>query len=80
MKLINKNYIALDKFINEALYKKKSGFYMKKNPIGKYGDFITAPNISILFSEMIAIWAISFWEKLNFPKKNKYHRIRGWKW
>ncbi len=69
MKLINKNYIALDKFINEALYKKKSGFYMKKNPIGKYGDFITAPNISILFSEMIAIWAISFWEKLNFPKK-----------
>ena len=33
------------------------------------GDFITAPNISILFSEMIAIWIISFWEKLDCPKQ-----------
>mgnify|MGYP001178927580 CR=1 FL=1 len=69
MKLINRNYISLDKFINKALYQEDFGLYMKKNPIGKYGDFITAPNISILFSEMIAIWIISFWEKLNFPKK-----------
>ena len=37
--------------------------------MGKGGDFITAPNISILFSEMIAIWVISFWEKLDCPKK-----------
>ena len=42
---------------------------MKKNPFGKKGDFITAPNISILFSEMIAIWVISFWEKLGCPKQ-----------
>ena len=42
---------------------------MKSNPFGEKGDFITAPNISILFSEMIAIWIISFWESLNFPKQ-----------
>ena len=42
---------------------------MKKNPFGKGGDFITAPNISILFSEMIAIWVISFWERLGCPKQ-----------
>ena len=42
---------------------------MKKNPIGKKGDFITSPNISVLFSEMIAIWVISFWEYLKYPKK-----------
>ena len=42
---------------------------MKKNPFGKKGDFITSPNISILFSEMIAVWIISFWENLNYPKK-----------
>ena len=42
---------------------------MKKNPFGKSGDFITAPNISLLFSEMIAIWIISFWEKLDCPKQ-----------
>ena len=42
---------------------------MKKNPFGESGDFITAPNISILFSEMIAIWVISFWEKLDCPEQ-----------
>ena len=41
---------------------------MKKNPFGKKGDFITAPNISRLFSEMIAIWIISFWKSLGSPK------------
>ena len=60
--------VTLDKFIEESLYNKKHGYYMKKNPFGERGDFITAPNISILFSEMIAIWVISFWEKLDSPK------------
>ena len=61
--------ITLDNFIDESLYNKKHGYYMKKSPFGESGDFITAPNISILFSEMIAIWIISFWEKLDRPKK-----------
>ena len=65
----NKNLLTLDKFIEESLYNKKYGYYMKKNPFGERGDFITAPNISVLFSEMIALWVISFWEKLGCPKK-----------
>jgi len=60
---------TLDKFIEESLYNKKHGYYMKKNPFGANGDFITAPNISMLFSEMIAVWVISFWEKLDCPKQ-----------
>ena len=69
MKIKNNSSLTLDKFIEESLYNKKHGYYMKKNPFGKDGDFITAPNISILFSEMIAIWVISFWEKLDCPKQ-----------
>ena len=69
MKISKKKYIPFDKFINKALYDKKSGYYMNKNPFGKDGDFITAPNISILFSEMLAIWCIAFWEHLGYPKK-----------
>ncbi len=61
--------LSLDKFINFALYNKKTGYYMKKNPFGKKGDFITAPNVSRIFSEIIAIWIISFWESLDSPKK-----------
>ncbi len=69
MRIKNNNIFTLDKFIEESLYNKKYGYYMKKNPFGERGDFITAPNISILFSEMIAVWVISFWEKLGCPKK-----------
>ena len=69
MKNKKNDLFTLDKFIEESLYNKKYGYYMKKNPFGKKGDFITAPNISILFSEMIAIWVISFWEKLGCPKQ-----------
>ena len=61
--------LPLDKFINLSLYNKNNGYYMKKNPFGKKGDFITSPNISRLFSEMIAIWVISFWKSLGSPKK-----------
>ena len=61
--------ISLDKFIEESLYNKKIGYYMKSDPFGKKGDFITAPGISILFSEMIAVWVISFWENLKCPKQ-----------
>ena len=67
---LKKNYnFSLDKFINYSLYNKNFGYYMKKNPFGKEGDFITAPNISRLFSEMIAIWTVSFWKSLGSPKK-----------
>jgi len=68
MKIDNK-FISLDKFIHKALYDKKEGYYMHKNPFGKNGDFTTAPNISILFSEMLAVWCIAFWENLGCPKK-----------
>jgi len=62
-------FIPLDKFIHIALYNKKFGYYMKKNPFGKKGDFITAPLISYLFSEMLAIWCVAYWKYLKKPKK-----------
>jgi len=66
---LNKKFVALDAFVNQALYNPKNGFYMKKNPFGVKGDFITSPNISILFSEMLAVWTVSFWQNLQYPKK-----------
>ena len=69
MKIKNIHNFSLDEFINYSLYDKKCGYYMKKTSFGKEGDFITAPNISRLFSEMIAIWIINFWQSLGSPKK-----------
>ena len=64
-----KHKIPLDKFINYCLYDNKYGYYMNNNPFGMSGDFTTAPNISRLFSEMIAIWSVSYWKSLGSPKK-----------
>ena len=73
MKSINKYFpkskiIPIDKFIANALYDKNYGYYSKKIPFGKKGDFITAPEISSLFSEILAIWVVTLWEHLNKPK------------
>ena len=73
MNLLNKYFpeskkIPIDKFIFNVLYDKDYGYYSKKIPFGKNGDFITSPGISSLFSEIIALWVISLWEQMGKPK------------
>ena len=61
--------MSLDLYLEKVLYDKNIGYYQKKNPFGIRGDYVTAPNISNIFCEMIAIWLVSFWESLKKPKK-----------
>ncbi len=77
MKKINKIFtnskpISLDLYLEKVLYDKNFGYYQKKNPFGIKGDYVTAPNISNLFSEMVAIWLVSFWENLKKPKNMNF--------
>ena len=67
--LINKKKegITLDNFINICLYG-KNGYYNNIDPIGKEGDFITAPEISQLFGEIIGLYFYNKWI-LNFKNK-----------
>ncbi len=66
--LKTKKLVPVDEFIEKVLYKPNVGYYTKKIPFGSQGDFITAPTISNLFSEIITIWVVSTWEKLGKPK------------
>ncbi|QKX02111.1 class I SAM-dependent methyltransferase [Wolbachia endosymbiont of Dirofilaria (Dirofilaria) immitis] len=70
-KLIDKNRgsIPISDFMGAVLYHKKYGYYMSRSPLGKNGDFITAPEISQLFGEIIAVWVMYTWEKLGKPLK-----------
>jgi len=61
--------MSLDLYLEKVLYDKNIGYYQRKNPFGLKGDYVTAPNISNLFCEMITIWLISFWKNLKKPKK-----------
>ena len=67
-KFFKKKILPVDKFLQNVLYDKKFGYYNSRFPFGAKGDFITAPKISSLFSEMIAIWIIYTWEKIGKPK------------
>ncbi|QIT36543.1 class I SAM-dependent methyltransferase [Wolbachia endosymbiont of Brugia pahangi] len=61
--------ISISDFMNAALYHKEYGYYMNKLPLGNGGDFITAPEISQLFGEIIAVWVMHTWKKLGKPPK-----------
>jgi len=64
----NSKYLPVDNFFYNVLYNKNFGYYNLKQPFGNFGDYVTSPTISNLFSEMIAIWIISTWEKIGKPK------------
>ena len=56
------NGISLEKFINICLFSKE-GYYKKTQSIGKDGDFITAPEISQLFGEILGLYIYNIWQK-----------------
>ena len=64
----DKKIYSLDAFLKHVLYNKQKGYYENKIPFGPKGDYITSPTISVLFSEMIAIFIIIFWKKIGRPK------------
>lgn len=61
--------ITMAQFMSEAMYNLNEGYYVHSDPIGRGGDFVTAPEISQLFGEMIGVYAADAWEKLGKPKK-----------
>ena len=60
--------LPVDQFLENVLYNNKFGYYASRLPFGEKGDFVTSPNISYLFSEIVAIWIISTWELFGKPK------------
>ena len=64
--ILSKNKdIRLDNFINKALFN-QDGYYFNKKPIGKKNDFVTAPEISQMFGEIIGLYLFYIWKtKIN---------------
>lgn len=50
--------ISLARFMELALSDEEYGYYVRKNPLGRAGDFITSPEITQIFGEIIALYFI----------------------
>lgn len=59
--------ISIAEFMRIALTGRADSYYMRSDPIGLYGDFITAPEISQVFGECIGLWCVDVWSKLGSP-------------
>ena len=57
-----KGKIDINQFIEICQYG-EDGYYVKKNPLGRKNDFITSPEISQMFGEVLASFIINYWEK-----------------
>ena len=57
------DYMAL------CLFDPQAGYYMRRNPFGRAGDFVTAPEISQMFGELIGAWLVAAWRALGRPPR-----------
>jgi NADH dehydrogenase [ubiquinone] 1 alpha subcomplex assembly factor 7 len=59
--------ITLADYMAEALTHPRHGYYMRGDPFGAGGDFVTAPEISQMFGELIGLWCADVWQRLGRP-------------
>lgn len=60
--------IAIDVFMAAALGDAAHGYYRHGTPIGRGGDFTTAPEISQIFGELIGLWCADAWARAGAPR------------
>ena len=61
--------LTVAQFMEEALSNPEYGYYMKRDPFGLFGDFITAPEISQVFGEIIGVWLAHCWQQIGSPQE-----------
>ncbi|KAL5582388.1 hypothetical protein UlMin_014830 [Ulmus minor] len=61
--------ISVAEYMEEVLTNPKAGFYINRDVFGAEGDFITSPEVSQMFGEMVGVWAMCLWEQMGQPDK-----------
>jgi len=61
--------ISVRAYMEACLYDPEYGYYRTRAAIGRTGDFITAPEISQTFGELIGLWCAVVWEQMGRPAR-----------
>jgi len=59
--------ISVHDYMEACLTDRSLGYYTTHRPIGRAGDFITAPEVSQVFGELIGLWVIAVWQAMGAP-------------
>ncbi|MES2215338.1 MAG: SAM-dependent methyltransferase [Pseudomonadota bacterium] len=65
--IVSNGYICIDEFMRICMSASRDSYYRSKQPLGENADFITSPEISQMFGEMIGVWCLDQWHKLGKP-------------
>ena len=61
--------ISVATYMELCLHHPRHGYYCRGLPIGAAGDFVTAPEISQMFGELIGLWCAAVWQSMGRPKR-----------
>ncbi len=55
-------------YVSLCLTHPKYGYYVTRDPFGAAGDFVTAPEVSQMFGELVGLWAAAVWKMMGAPE------------
>lgn len=59
--------LTIAEYMAEALQHPRLGYYATRDPLGAGGDFVTAPEVSQVFGELIGLWCADVWARMGRP-------------
>ena len=59
--------MPVDEYMGLCLAHPEHGYYVTRDPLGVRGDFITAPEVSQMFGELIGLWMTAVWKQMGAP-------------
>ncbi|XP_048391421.1 protein arginine methyltransferase NDUFAF7, mitochondrial isoform X2 [Stegostoma tigrinum] len=68
LKIKSTGPISVAEYMREVLTNPVTGYYQHRDVLGPQGDFITSPEISQIFGELLGVWCVSEWMAAGKPK------------
>jgi len=59
--------MSVSEYVRTCLTHPEHGYYMRRDVFGRRGDFVTGPEVSQVFGELVGVWAALAWQRMGSP-------------